>query len=78
MPTFRNAEVLETVEAEEAVASRELVRTGVGRLGGGGRGGDAGSLYETGDLGRAKSNRRPGWVLLLLAVVALLGLVVGA
>jgi cation:H+ antiporter len=79
VPTFRSAEVLEAVEAEEATHSPELVRTGVGNSGGGGRtGGGAGSLYETGDLGRAKANKRPGWALLLLALLALIGLVAGA
>jgi hypothetical protein len=33
-------------------------------------------LYETGELGQAKANIRPGWV--LLALLALIGLVVGA
>jgi cation:H+ antiporter len=67
VPTFRNAEVLEAVE------SPELVGATAGRAGTG-----AGGLYETGDLGRATGNRRPGWVLLLLALLALVGLVVGA
>ena len=46
--------------------------------GSGGRGGGhgAGDLYETGELGQAKANIRPGWV--LLALLALIGLVVGA
>jgi cation:H+ antiporter len=85
VPTFRSAEVLEAMEAEEAeeameaVERPELVGTSVGNPGGGrGTGGGAGSLYETGDLGRAKANKRPGWVLLLLALLALIGLVAGA
>jgi cation:H+ antiporter len=68
VPTFRSTEVLERMD------SRELAAAGVG--GGGGRG--AADLYETGDVGRAPSNDRPGWVLLLLALLALIGLVVGA
>jgi cation:H+ antiporter len=75
VPTFRSAEVL------EAVDSPELVGAGVGGKagGGGGTGGQgAGDLYETGEVGQAKAINRPGWVLLLLAVLALVGLVVGA
>jgi cation:H+ antiporter len=74
VPTFRSAEVL------EAVDSPELVGAGVGTSGGGARPGGrgAGDLYETGELGQAKANNRPGWVLLLLALLALIGLVVGA
>jgi cation:H+ antiporter len=67
VPTFRSAEVLEAVE------SPELVGAGAGRAGSG-----PGALYETGDLGRAKATQRPGWVLLLLALLALAGLVLGA
>ncbi|MCO1655726.1 sodium:calcium antiporter [Pseudonocardia humida] len=71
VPTFRSAEVL------EAVDSPELVGAAAG--GGRGAGGDGGAgLYETGELGRAKANDRPGGVLLLLALLALVGLVVGA
>jgi cation:H+ antiporter len=75
VPTFRSAEVL------EAVDSPELVGAGVGgKAGGGGRTGGhgAGDLYETGELGQAKAINRPGWVLILLALLALIGLVVGA
>jgi cation:H+ antiporter len=74
VPTFRSAEVL------EAADSPELVGAAAGTAGGGGRPGGhgGGSLYETGDLGRAKANDRPGWVLLLLALLALIGLVAGA
>jgi cation:H+ antiporter len=74
VPTFRSAEVLEEME------SPELVGAVAGKGGGGGnRGGrGAGDLYETGEVGLAKSNNRPGWVLLLLAFLALVGLVVGA
>ncbi|WP_214401612.1 sodium:calcium antiporter [Pseudonocardia lacus] len=70
VPTFGGAEVRESVE------SPELVGAGTGP-GGGGRTGGA-VLYETGDLGRAKGTDRPGWALLLLALLALVGLVVGA
>jgi cation:H+ antiporter len=69
VPTFRSAEVL------EATPDPELVTAGGGR-GTGNHG--AGDLYETGELSQAKSNNRPGWVLLLLALCALIGLVVGA
>jgi cation:H+ antiporter len=73
VPTFRSTEVLERMD------SRELATAGVANAGGGGGGGSgAGDLYETGQVGRAKSNDRPGWVLLLLALLALIGLVVGA
>ena len=74
VPTFRSAEVL------EAVDSPELVGAGVGGKTGGGRteGHGAGDLYETGELGKAKAINRPGWVLILLALLALIGLVVGA
>jgi cation:H+ antiporter len=70
VPTFRSAEVLEAVDSPELV----------GASAGGARppGGDAGGLYETGDLGRAPADQRPGWVLLLLALLALVGLVFGA
>jgi cation:H+ antiporter len=67
VPTFRSAEVLEAVE------SPELVGAAAGRTGGG-----PADLYETGDLGTAGADRRPGWALLLLALVALVGLVFGA
>jgi cation:H+ antiporter len=69
VPTFRSGEVLERLD------SRELAAAGVG---GGGGGHGAGDLYETGEVGQAKSINRPGWVLLLLALLALIGLVVGA
>ena len=75
VPTFRSAEVL------EAADSPELVGAGVGgKSGSGGRTGGhgAGDLYETGEVGKAKAINRPGWVLLLLALLALIGLVVGA
>ncbi|MGI5440251.1 sodium:calcium antiporter [Streptomyces shenzhenensis] len=74
VPTFRSAEVL------EAVDSPELVGVAAGTAGGGGGTGGrgAGDLYETGEVAAAKSNKRPGWVLLLLAVLALTGLVAGA
>ena len=74
VPTFRSAEVL------EAVDSPELVGVAAGKTGGGGGTGGhgAGDLYETGQLSQAKSNNRPGWVLLLLSLLALIGLVVGA
>lgn len=67
VPTFRSAEVLEAVDSPELVGAS---------AGTGGRGG--GELYETGDVGRAEAIRRPGWALLLLALLALVGLVVGA
>ncbi|MEU1300221.1 sodium:calcium antiporter [Streptomyces shenzhenensis] len=74
VPTFRSAEVL------EAVDSPELVGVAAGTAGGGGGTGSrgAGDLYETGEVAAAKSNKRPGWALLLLAVLALTGLVAGA
>jgi cation:H+ antiporter len=74
VPTFRSAEVLEVME------SPELVGAVAGKAGGGGGSGGhgAGDLYETGEVGLAKSNDRPGWVLLLLALLALIGLIVGA
>jgi cation:H+ antiporter len=75
VPTFRSAEVLEAVDAPE------LAIVGVSGKAGGGGAGDhgAGDLYETGELSEAKSiRRRPGWVLLILALIALIGLVVGA
>jgi len=68
VPTFRSAEVLEAVESPELV----------GAAAGGGRGTGGDGLYETGELGRAKANDRPGWALVLLAVLALAGLVAGA
>lgn len=70
VPTFRSAEVLEAVESPELV--------GAAAGGGRGTGGDGAGLYETGELGRAKANDRPGWALVLLAVLALAGLVAGA
>jgi cation:H+ antiporter len=72
--TFRSPEVLEVME------SPELVGAVAGNTGGGGGSGGhgAGDLYATGQVGSAKSNHRPGWVLLLLALLALAGLVVGA
>ncbi|MFE7977793.1 sodium:calcium antiporter [Streptomyces shenzhenensis] len=74
VPTFRSAEVL------EAVDSPELVGVAAGTAGGGGGTGGRGAsdLYETGEVAAAKSNKRPGWALLLLAVLALIGLVAGA
>ena len=79
VPTFRSAEVLERMEEDEVAT----VTAGGGGSGGtppasGGAGGNAGDLYDTGELSLSKSNRRPGWQLLLLAVLALIGLVVGA
>lgn len=79
VPTFRSAEVLERVDSDEVEAAapgRASARGGAGH--GGGPADDPGNLYETGDLALAKANRRPGWQLLLLALLALLGLVVGA
>jgi cation:H+ antiporter len=78
VPTFRNAEVLERMDEDEIATVTAGGGSGGTPPAAGGTGGDAGELYETGDLTLAKSNRRPGWQLLLLAVVALLGLVVGA
>jgi cation:H+ antiporter len=73
VPTFRSTEVLETVD------SPELATAVAGTAGGGGGGGhSAGELYQTGEVGESKSVHRPGWVLLLLAFLALVGLVVGA
>ncbi|MDN5919242.1 MAG: sodium:proton exchanger [Pseudonocardia sp.] len=78
MPTFRSAEVLESLEYEESRAvTGNRFETG-GNSGGDAGPDDTGDLYETGDLAVAKENRRPGGVLLLLAILALLGLVVGA
>ncbi|MHA6619436.1 sodium:calcium antiporter [Pseudonocardia sp. DLS-67] len=71
MPTFRSTEVLERLD------TRELAAAGVGNTGGGG-GSGAGDLYETGEVGEGTSNDRPGWLLVLLAFLALVGLVVGA
>ena len=73
VPTFRSAEVLEAVDAPSSPPSAFP-----GRPGRGCRGLGAGDLYETGELSEAKSTRRPGWVLLILALIALIGLVVGA
>lgn len=79
VPTFRSAEVLEAVDDDEAEAITAVrVDAYAAAGGGGGTGSDAGHLYETGDLTLAKANRRPGWVLLLLALLALVGLIVGA
>ncbi|MFF7216367.1 sodium:calcium antiporter [Streptomyces sp. NPDC008238] len=76
VPTFRSEEVL------EAVDSPELVGVAAGKAGGGeGAGGQsvgAGDLYKTGDVAAATSDKRSGWTLLLLAILALIGLVVGA
>lgn len=74
VPVFRNVEVQEAADRPELVGAGS--RT-VGGSGGTGRHG-AGDLYETGEVGRARSTDRPGWVLLLLALLALVGLVVGA
>lgn len=76
VPTFRSSEVLENMDSHEVASV-----TGNGGGSGGGTGGGsagAGDLYETGDLAVAKSNRRSGPVLMALAVLALVGLVVGA
>lgn len=80
MPTFRSAEVLESLDAEEtrAVTAERVGATVGGGPGGGSGDAGAGGLYETGDLSVAKENRRPGGTLLLLAILALLGLVIGA
>ena len=83
VPTFRSAEVLENLEGDEAAMASATTGAGSrveggGGTGGGTGGGAAGDLYETGGLALAKANRRPGGVLLLLALLALLGLVVGA
>jgi cation:H+ antiporter len=73
VPTFRSAEVLEEMRGAEV----DSVTRNAGR--GGGTGGHgAGDLYQTGQLSMAKSINRPGWVLLALALLALIGLVVGA
>ncbi|MGW4729824.1 sodium:calcium antiporter [Streptomyces shenzhenensis] len=74
VPTFRSAEVLEAVDSPELVG----VAAGTARSGGGTGGRGAGDLYDTGQVAAAKSNKRPGWALLLLAVLALTGLVAGA
>jgi cation:H+ antiporter len=57
--------------------SVELATAVAGTTGGGG-GHGAGDLYETGNVGDAKHDGRPGWMLLALALLALVGLVVGA
>ncbi|MFJ5841697.1 sodium:calcium antiporter [Streptomyces shenzhenensis] len=74
VPTFRSADVLEAVDSPELVG----VAAGTAGAGGGTGGRGAGDLYETGEVAAAKSNKRPGWALLLLAVLALIGLVAGA
>ncbi|MEU6608300.1 hypothetical protein ABZ922_25095 [Streptomyces shenzhenensis] len=74
VPTFRSAEVLEAVDSPELVG----VAAGTAGSGGGTGGRGAGDLYDTGEVAAAKSNKRPGWALLLLAVLALTGLVAGA
>jgi cation:H+ antiporter len=74
VPTFRSEEVLERMDSPELAAA--VAGTAGGGGGSGGHG--AGDLYETGEVALAKSNDRPGWVLLLLALLALIGLVVGA
>ncbi len=76
VPTFRSPEVLEAMESPELVGA--VAGNGGGGRGGNGGGHGAGDLYETGQVGLAKSTNRPGWVLLLLALLALIGLVVGA
>lgn len=76
VPTFRSSEVLENMDSREVAGVTASVR-GPGGGSGGGSGG-AGELYETGSLAVAKSNRRSGPVLMGLAVLALVGLVVGA
>ncbi|WP_145982610.1 MULTISPECIES: sodium:calcium antiporter [unclassified Pseudonocardia] len=81
MPTFRSSEVLESLDGEEtrAVTGRRVAASvGGGTAGGGPGDAGAGGLYETGDLAVATANRRSGSTLLLLAILALLGLVVGA
>lgn len=74
VPTFRSAEVLENLEGDETAT----VTGGPADRGGSSGTDDAGRLYDTGGLALAKSNRRPGGTLLLLAILALIGLVVGA
>ncbi|MFJ4513093.1 sodium:calcium antiporter [Streptomyces sp. NPDC088816] len=77
VPTFRSAEVLEAVDSPELVG----VAAGAAEVAGGGsgdRGHGSGGLYETGRVGAAKSANRPGWLLLVLALLALTGIVVGA
>ncbi|GGJ72317.1 sodium/hydrogen exchanger [Streptomyces brasiliensis] len=76
VPTFRSAEVLEAVDSPELVGVAAGTAGGAGGTGGQDRG--AGDLYETGQVAAAKPNNRPGWMLLLLAILALIGLVVGA
>jgi cation:H+ antiporter len=72
VPTFRSTEVLESVDSPELAAA--VAGTG----GGSGGGHGAAELYETGEVGESKAVHRPGWLLLLLAFLALVGLVVGA
>ncbi|RZT85467.1 cation:H+ antiporter [Pseudonocardia sediminis] len=74
VPTFRSSEVLENMDSRELAS----VTGGGGGGTGGGSGGGAGELYETGSLAVSKSNQRSGSVLMGLAVLALVGLVVGA
>ncbi|MFI9605299.1 sodium:calcium antiporter [Streptomyces sp. NPDC052043] len=75
VPTFRSAEVLEAVDSPELVGVA-AAKAGAGGTGDRDRG--IGDLYETGQVGAAKSNNRPGWTLFLLAVLALIGIVMGA
>lgn len=80
VPTFRSAEVLEAMDSPEH--SLELIGAAAEKADSGGgtesRGRGAGDLYETGQVAATEPNKRTGWLLLLLALLALIGLVVGA